>query len=794
MGYIRLPRVYEKMKEAEQSFTPVLFTAACGYGKTAAVRHFYRRKRPCVLFCREGRLSGKPDLDTLRANIVIIEDMQWLHEEEDIRYLKELLKAGGRQVVMLSRGHVPGFLSLKIMDGSCVRIQESDLALGEKEVEAFFQVRRIPLPAEVLPQLTAVSRGYALALNLYAARMANGERFGDTLVAEVWQDVFQTWDACVFQQNPEDYVRLVLSVCPYEQFDVKMLSYLLEETEQNCARLLEYAWRETNQIDCVAEGVYALRPEVRRYYLWYRVGKWEEEKKRENYRRAGEYFEKKEDYPHALQYYREAGDRQRMLEILTHLAEEDSGAWRYPALQKYFEELPREVVRESPVLMTAMAMMYMLLMKLDQAEEWYGALRKYAGREGIPKKQQQEAQIRLLYLDLSLPQRSRRTLVYSLQKLVLMAGQSDLRVPEVLLTGENPSIINGGRDFTAWSGRSREVLQRIMPVAEKILGRYVKGFETVALAECGFERGTMPAEEVLERCADGYAAASCDGKLEICYAAAGIQARQYLILGCLPEAERILKEFQIRALKEGSDLLLNNLTASLTRIALYAGGTEEITAFLKKTPHARVSFTLSDRYLQLVRLRCLIAQNHLEEALDLSFLLTQYFSSCQREYCDMVNELLKSIILYRLQDRRWIRHFADVLHKTGTHHFVRLLSLEGAAVLPLLQNLPEESLPKNLSAKYLEQVTRGCNRMASVFPDYLAYIPTSRVHLTRREMQVLGMLCSGETSEEICRELGISYAGLKKHNRNIYQKIGAKNRAEAERKAAQMGLVYTRHT
>ena len=35
-----------------------------------------------------------------------------------------------------------------------------------------------------------------------------------------------------------------------------------------------------------------------------------------------------------------------------------------------------------------------------------------------------------------------------------------------------------------------------------------------------------------------------------------------------------------------------------------------------------------------------------------------------------------------------------------------------------------------------------------------------------------------------------TYDGLKKHNRNIYQKLGAKNRAEAERKAMQLGLIH----
>ncbi|MBO4376220.1 MAG: response regulator transcription factor, partial [Lachnospiraceae bacterium] len=66
------------------------------------------------------------------------------------------------------------------------------------------------------------------------------------------------------------------------------------------------------------------------------------------------------------------------------------------------------------------------------------------------------------------------------------------------------------------------------------------------------------------------------------------------------------------------------------------------------------------------------------------------------------------------------------------------------------------------------------------------------VSLTKRETVILSMLCRGMSMEDICEELDITYDGLKKHNRNIYRKLGAKNRAEAERKAAWLGLVHRR--
>ncbi len=72
----------------------------------------------------------------------------------------------------------------------------------------------------------------------------------------------------------------------------------------------------------------------------------------------------------------------------------------------------------------------------------------------------------------------------------------------------------------------------------------------------------------------------------------------------------------------------------------------------------------------------------------------------------------------------------------------------------------------------------------------MRFIPKKKVTLTNREAQVLSMLCIGLTTNEICHKLKISYDGLKKHNRNIYKKLDVKSRAEAERKAVQLGLVH----
>jgi len=51
--------------------------------------------------------------------------------------------------------------------------------------------------------------------------------------------------------------------------------------------------------------------------------------------------------------------------------------------------------------------------------------------------------------------------------------------------------------------------------------------------------------------------------------------------------------------------------------------------------------------------------------------------------------------------------------------------------------------------------------------------------LTKREQEVLGALAKGFLYKEISQQLSISLDTVKKHCKNIYQKLNVRNRTEA---------------
>jgi len=52
------------------------------------------------------------------------------------------------------------------------------------------------------------------------------------------------------------------------------------------------------------------------------------------------------------------------------------------------------------------------------------------------------------------------------------------------------------------------------------------------------------------------------------------------------------------------------------------------------------------------------------------------------------------------------------------------------------------------------------------------------VGLTKREQEIVALICSGKTNQEIADSLFISLQTVKDHNHRIYSKLGLKNRGQ----------------
>lgn len=70
-----------------------------------------------------------------------------------------------------------------------------------------------------------------------------------------------------------------------------------------------------------------------------------------------------------------------------------------------------------------------------------------------------------------------------------------------------------------------------------------------------------------------------------------------------------------------------------------------------------------------------------------------------------------------------------------------------------------------------------------------AHLLLSSAPLTQRELQVLALVGTGKTSEEVARRMAVCDDTVKFHLKNIFRKLGARCRTEAVFVAHRAGLV-----
>lgn len=789
MKYIRVPRAYEKLKKAQETYQPVIFTAPCGQGKSAAVDYFYRRKKPLMLSARSGRIAGLDEVSSARQSIVVVDDLQLLRDEGSIMDLRALFAIPGIQVVLLTRGGIPWYLSAEEITFSFVRIDEEDLRFGKEEVRSLFLEMGLSPEPEDISAIADASRGYPVAVLYYARRMRHGEPYSEGMREAVWQDCFRYWDERFLEAVPPSFREFGLAVCRYDRFSVEMAETLTGNPK--IREELDFAVNATHQLLYLPDNHYVMREEIRRYFCWKQERIWEKDKILDNYRVAAAFYEKEGDIASALRFFKEGEAKEDVKRLLIRNAKMHPGTAHYIETKDYYFSLPEEEIKKSSALMAGMCMLCDLILLPDDAEKWYGCLTDYRKNPGNTREERREAAGWLAYLDIGLPHKGVKGIMKVMQSVFAMMRKGEMVLPEMCATGNMPSIMNGGLDFSEWSRHDAEIAKFMETPLERLLGKWGKGLVTISLAESGFEKGTMDSVEVRSRCNAGFEAASHGGKIEICFAAVGLLSKQYLLEGQFLSARRRIDGFREKVLSENADFLLPNLEALKIWLVLLAGGERgEVDAYLAGTRDELTFFSISDRYRSMMKLRCLIAEERYDEAMDLAEFLTGYFEKYERYYFWMQNELLKGIILFRLDRIQWKDHVRSALEMAADYHFTRLVALEGGAVLPLIHLLEKDGDLSGLPKDFLEAVIRETEQMAVTYPNYLFYSPKEQVELTKREAQILSMLCGGMTTEEICRECGISYAGLKKHNRNLYRKLGAKNRAEAERRARHLGLIH----
>lgn len=279
-------------------------------------------------------------------------------------------------------------------------------------------------------------------------------------------------------------------------------------------------------------------------------------------------------------------------------------------------------------------------------------------------------------------------------------------------------------------------------------------------------------------------------KFELQFAGAALVARVYLVTGHPGDSVKTLEEIESRAQQCGARRVVRNVRAMQSRIKLWQGRVEDAVRWMENEPQNEIHFNVLERYCYNTFVRVYMAQQRYDKTVQILMRLRSYANMEKRPWLQMEGDLLESIIRYRTGNPLWKTELTQVLRRAESYHFVRLFCREGAALLPLLQEL---GCPEGVDEAYWQEVLGKTRAMAEAYPLYLstnapAALPGA-VQLSERALQVLRLQDRGLTRSEIARQLQLSERSVKYQCEQAYHKLGTSNKVEALSAARKLNLL-----
>lgn len=783
--YIRPRAVGELMKAAQSLSRTTYLYGATGWGKTLFVTDFLGQTPYRYYSMSDSAALAAEDGD-IRPGIVVADDLQLLcsaeARERAYAVLERLSSNPNVWLILISRAPLPAWLKPLCIRRLFITIGEQDLALSEKEEASYWKKWNLAILPQSAQQLRELCCGYPLALRIAAMRLAelpeaggnNGERRKAEQEAierarvDLWDylqtEIFNGWDA--------ELQEILMELSVVNSFDLTMAQRITQRGD--VGRFLLMAQETGNFMTEHNENghmIYELRRPLRLSMKKRLVERYPQAYINKLYYSAGMEYELRGQFMKALRMYEKCGSEDSISRLLTANAQKHAGSGHYWELRKYYLALSDETIRQSPELMAGMSLLQSILVNDVESERWYNCLSDYMQKQtGGAKK---AAQARLLYLDIALPQRGTARMTDVLKQAWIFMTEKQTILPEMSLTNNQPSLMQGGKDFCEWSKRDRELAVSIGKPVELLLGSYGKGLVNIALAESFLEKGA-DAYEVQSLSHKGWMKANAGGRPEMVFVAVGLLGWLSLLNNRCNDALESLESFRSSAFHEAPQLL-NGIDALRIRFLLYTGKGREVEEWMAQAPDENAEFCTLERYRYITKVRVYLAEGRKEKALSLLQRLVLYAEKRQRTYLWIEAELLLAITQYRMGGEEWQETFQTAVTRAEEYHFVRVLSREGVALAPLLRTGDITWKDEN----FKKQVRRECKRMAEFYPAYLSEKQSDSVLLSDKALTILRLQAEGKSVDQIAALLYLSRSGVKYYIRDTYQKLGVGSKAAA---------------
>lgn len=771
--------VKKKFNEFFKNGRIIFLNAPCGFGKTTVSKFMLDGKRTLNV------TAGDFNFFSLNVDktwdFLVAEEVNNVTDTAEQQRICEIIRDNPKKkFVFMTRGMMPGWLAPFFLTGLMITVGVDDLFLDKKSAVEVFDAFGVSVPENELSAIMHDSLGYPLAISVIARLMSKGRHYDSKLIGETLNELYHYFDEMIFKRFDLPIRRFLLELVPFDTFGTELAKMV--SGDSRAGENLAFIQQNTSMMIFDGLDTFHFWPIFHDFLIWKQNRDYSKAQQYALYSRGGLYYELNENYAKALEYYSKAKDTAKVSELLIKTTQLHPGMNHYEEMEKYYLSLSESQIRLSPALMQGISMLCALHADYEGSEKWYSELKKFADVRNKSDAAAKDARSRLIWLDISLPQRGVTGIIDTVKHAFVLLKNKDIKLPPFSVTSTLPSIMNGGKDFSEWSKIDDLLYATARIPVEAVLGKDGVGLADCAVAESKFEKG----EDISDRMIPLVSKISeiqSKGTPDIEFALVGLLVRMQTDLGRIDDARRTLYSLKERYAEKGYDRFEANINAMMCRLALRCGDGKSVYEWYRDyAPKDIVNFRIMKRYLYFTQAMVEISKGDGHAALITLSPLNIYCKVCSRNIDFIHLKILSALAKKIIGDMSYENDFAEAVKTAEKFGFVHTVSVYGACTLLMLKKYPQKT-------KFVKKVIEASRKQAVFYPDYFLIKSEPYEELTKSELQVLRLLCADKSNSEIGEILGISLATVKSHVSHILQKLGVSRRSEAKTVAIKYELL-----
>ena len=792
-----------------------IVSAPMGYGKTTALREFFRKNdggyswlylseasASCGYFWDQLIRQIPENLSRLRADLQglgfpadsiktarVIETVLAIHLEEDVclvlddyhyaendqlnRFVEVIAKSEIRHLhlVIVSR-HLPKInLTELIAKNLAVHIDIDFFRFSDEDVLRYFTLMDFPLKKIDVACIQNIADGWISALYLIYRGLKGGIPLNNITTVE---DLLKT---AVYESYDEGAKTALCALACLDGFTADLADQATEIKGIRAA--IKELYRENAFIEYdKATGVYTIH-NVFNHLL-----------KKESLRRglnideichrAGKWYIDKQDYTQAFRYLIQGEAYDTLLKALERPALY-IGANDRPMLLRCFDSIPPQLKDKYPI-----ANLRFILLFVITGDRKRGRVLLQQFEEDLRQSKlspEYDAEIRAGICVIKM--------FYAFNDAELMISYIEATLK--LLNG-GVSVISsyqgpfsfGSPHFTFIYYKEPGTYQKTSQLAfekyAQLSGGNGMGVDALCRAEYALESGNFNVVEGYAYKAIYRAKTKSQNSLVIC--ATLSLARLYLIQGKYPEAILLLENLADEVSANIETILLDTYDLCLGYFFACTGETEKIPRWLSEGDMSVNSLLFQGLvFAYVVYGKILISSENWLKAEALCETFIPYFDVFHNQLGYIHNYIHLAIAVYKQGDiKKAKEHLSEALGIGQADNIVMPFVENSIDLLPLLTNIGKKDF---MDMDYVYRLIELCAAYAPIFAgSYYHKNP-----LSHREIEVLRLMAKGLSRNEIAAKMFLSTGTIRSHIQNIYNKLNVNKKSDALQKAVEMKIL-----